>query len=512
MVDPFDWNAIEGIRFRFKGNSPYDAQLNDLYSQIMDDIDMEDLFVKNADAKVLAPFMMTNLRGSVVNAITYCLPSLTASQKGHITQLLSGCTISYVTYTGATKKVRGPIDLEKAAKEALIHHAHASTKPIITIELVITEWQFKSTWRAHRFDKVYAIPIPVPSSCVNIPPFNPRESPVEPTIPVPSQTNNALTFNDKLIEQLKRERNGETVQQVLPPKRKRPKTTRPATGCLNPIKPIESEVEPTIQVREQCTFESSNNTSPVIVPSGTTDLVHSGTKTIDPNNVETSLNSTALSNPHYTWTWTYSPNSESVSFRRIHSVSFHRLRSNSISFRRSTSSSSCHVQCQDKSTVTTSHETPSDAISFHRASSPSPPVQRQDKSPVTALSITPSALTRPGQHSPPPWEPANFQWTFHPQSETLVFHRLPKPASVPLTPSLRLPLPKTACKDSVLASATSMFTYHSAYLCRFCHVTCSNSNQTVVCLTKRHRDALKIKLYHLHSNVLSMNWFYDTFD
>eukprot|EP00536_Pseudo-nitzschia_multiseries_P017795 jgi/Psemu1/52568/gm1.52568_g len=34
----------------------------------------------------------------------------------------------------------------------------------------------------------------------------------------------------------------------------------------------------------------------------------------------------------------------------------------------------------------------------------------------------------------------------------------------------------------------------------------------VVCLTKRHHDALKIKLYHLHANVLSMNWFYDTFD
>eukprot|EP00536_Pseudo-nitzschia_multiseries_P012522 jgi/Psemu1/32330/gm1.32330_g len=124
--------------------------------------------------------------------------------------------------------------------------------------------------------------------------------------PFHTQTNNELKFNDRLIKQLKRERNGETVQQVLPPKRKRPKTTRPATGGLNPIKPIASEVEPTIQVPAQCTFESSNNTSPVIVPSDTTDLVH--TKTINPNHVKTSLNSTALSNPRYTWTWTYSPN------------------------------------------------------------------------------------------------------------------------------------------------------------------------------------------------------------
>eukprot|EP00536_Pseudo-nitzschia_multiseries_P017000 jgi/Psemu1/48883/gm1.48883_g len=65
MVDPFDWNAMEGIQFRFKGNSPYDEKLNAVYSQIMDDTDMEDLFVESADAKVLAPSMMSNLRGSV---------------------------------------------------------------------------------------------------------------------------------------------------------------------------------------------------------------------------------------------------------------------------------------------------------------------------------------------------------------------------------------------------------------------------------------------------------------
>eukprot|EP00536_Pseudo-nitzschia_multiseries_P005758 jgi/Psemu1/13399/gm1.13399_g len=119
MVDPFDWNAMEGIQFRFKGNSPYDEKLS-----------------ASADAKVLAPSMMPNLRGSVVNAITSYLPSSTELEKGHITQLLSGCTISYVNHAGAAKKVRGPIDLEKAAKEALTHHTDDSTKPFITIELI----------------------------------------------------------------------------------------------------------------------------------------------------------------------------------------------------------------------------------------------------------------------------------------------------------------------------------------------------------------------------------------
>eukprot|EP00536_Pseudo-nitzschia_multiseries_P019158 jgi/Psemu1/59257/gm1.59257_g len=294
MVDPFDWNAIEGIRFQFKGNSPYDEQLNALYSQIMDDIDMEDLFVENADAKVLAPFMMTNLHGSVVNAITYCLPSLTASQKGHITQLLSRCTISYVTYTGVTKKVRGPIGLEKAAKEALTHHTHASTKPIITIELVITEWQFKSTWRAHRFDKVYAIPIPVPSSCVNIPPFNPRESPVEPTIP--HQRKSPITAPNSLA------------------------SAPPTTADLLPVQATDSILD--------TPAPSSNLINPV--------------KPAEPNAVaDTPTANAPMPNkaPHYAWTWTYSPNSASVSFRRVHSGS----------------------------------------ISFQRATSSSPPIQRQDK-------------------------------------------------------------------------------------------------------------------------------------
>eukprot|EP00536_Pseudo-nitzschia_multiseries_P016739 jgi/Psemu1/47542/gm1.47542_g len=34
----------------------------------------------------------------------------------------------------------------------------------------------------------------------------------------------------------------------------------------------------------------------------------------------------------------------------------------------------------------------------------------------------------------------------------------------------------------------------------------------VLRLSKRHRDAIKVKRYHLYANILSMNWFYDTFD
>eukprot|EP00536_Pseudo-nitzschia_multiseries_P015999 jgi/Psemu1/44558/gm1.44558_g len=109
----------------------------------------------------------------------------------------------------------------------------------------------------------------------------------------------------------------------------------------------------------------------------------------------------------YIWTWTYSPNSESVSFRRVQSNS----------------------------------------VSFKCATSFSPPVQQQDKSPMTAPSVTPSALNRFSHHSVPPYVPANFRWTFNPQNETVTFHRLPKPAPVPLKPPSRFPLSTVTADD-----------------------------------------------------------------
>eukprot|EP00536_Pseudo-nitzschia_multiseries_P012166 jgi/Psemu1/31101/gm1.31101_g len=202
---------------------------------------------------------------------------------------------------------------------------------------------------------------------------------------------------------------------------------------------------------------------PVIVPSGTTDLVH--TKTIDPNNVKTSLNSTALSNPHYTWTWTYSPNSESVSFRRIRSDSF---------------------LC---------------------ATSSSPPVQHQEKSSiVTTPSVSPSALTRVGHHHVPPSVPANFGWTFNPQNEIATFRRLPKSVPAPQPPSCirLLPAEDTDLPNATLACLRSLQSP--------CRNQIDSKPQPVLRISKRHRDALKVKMYHLYANILSMNWFYNTFD
>eukprot|EP00536_Pseudo-nitzschia_multiseries_P010460 jgi/Psemu1/26009/gm1.26009_g len=362
MVDQFDWTAIDGILFRFKGNSPYDAQLTGLYSMIMDDIDMEDLFVENADAKVLAPFRMTNLRGSLAKSITYCLPCSTKLQKRHINKLLSGCSICYVASNGVSKTLRDPANLEKVAKDALAHHTDNvySSKPSITIELIITSWRFTPTWKAHLFDEVYAIPIPVPSSCVGIPPVQLIESAVEPTTQVPAQANKSM------------------IDTPAP-------NSNVITPNLVPVQPPDSNVNAIVP-------------SPrATLPSDTTKMVHS-------NAVAT---------------------------------------------------------------------------------------------PVEALSGT----------------PANFRRTLYPQSQSVVFHRLPKIVSLPKSPiasSLQPIWPKASHEDR--------------------HAICHHPNSTVLRITnrhqpvvfhrlpkpisgitKRHRDALKITLYHLvHANILSMNWFYDT--
>eukprot|EP00536_Pseudo-nitzschia_multiseries_P010918 jgi/Psemu1/27387/gm1.27387_g len=150
----------------------------------------------------------------------------------------------------------------------------------------------------------------------------------------------------------------------------------------------------------------------------------------------------------------------------------------------------------------------SGSVSFQCVTSLSPPVQRRDKS--------------------PPCEPTNFRWTVNPHSETVVFHRWLKQAPVPLKPSLQLPLFNAIPEDTILASAIPTFAKHRPYSSHFQCEIYSNPNQTVfritkrpdvhlhedlvVSLTKRHHDALKIKLYHLHANTLSMNWFYDTID
>eukprot|EP00536_Pseudo-nitzschia_multiseries_P004378 jgi/Psemu1/9875/gm1.9875_g len=175
----------------------------------------------------------------------------------------------------------------------------------------------------------------------------------------------------------------------------------------------------------------------------------------------------------YTWTWKYSPNSDSVSFRRV--------RSNSISFRRATSSG--------------------------------PPVQRQDRSTVTSLPVTPSTLPSSDHHSAPPWKPTNFVWTFNPQNEIATFRCVTTSVPTPQPPMCHPLLPSaTLAKDTDLPNAASAYMGSLPSQCRTNQLCSKPYYQPVLRLSKRHHDALKINMYHLYANILSMNWFYDAFD
>eukprot|EP00536_Pseudo-nitzschia_multiseries_P019588 jgi/Psemu1/61680/gm1.61680_g len=91
--------------------------------------------------------------------------------------------------------------------------------------------------------------------------------------------------------------------------------------------------------------------------------------------------------------------------------------------------------------------------------------------------------------------PATFRRTFNPHSQSVALHHLPAPVPLPKSPG-----------------ASSLQPLWSKVSHTGSRVILLHTNPTVLRITKRHRDALKIKLFHLHANILSMNWFYDTID
>eukprot|EP00536_Pseudo-nitzschia_multiseries_P015630 jgi/Psemu1/43283/gm1.43283_g len=125
---------------------------------------------------------------------------------------------------------------------------------------------------------------------------------------------------------------------------------------------------------------------------------------------------------------------------------------------------------------------------------PHPPDHRETFAIVTAPSESPSAQPRLGHHSAPPWKPTNFVWTFNPQNEIASFRRVPKSVPSPQPPMCnRLLPPETLAEDTDLPNAAPAYIRSLQSPCR---------NQPVLRLTKRHRDALKIKTYHLYATIL----------
>eukprot|EP00536_Pseudo-nitzschia_multiseries_P017875 jgi/Psemu1/52982/gm1.52982_g len=102
----------------------------------------------------------------------------------------------------------------------------------------------------------------------------------------------------------------------------------------------------------------------------------------------------------------------------------------------------------------------------------------------------------------------NSRWTFYPQSETVVFHHARSAPQSTCISSLQLPPSGASSKDSVVSSSVGK---PSAYPVRkpLYEAHSMTYDSPAVCITKRHRDAIKIKLYQLHATLLIANWLYD---
>eukprot|EP00536_Pseudo-nitzschia_multiseries_P017775 jgi/Psemu1/52486/gm1.52486_g len=198
-----------------------------------------------------------------------------------------------------------------------------------------------------------------------------------------------------------------------------------------------------------------------------------------------------ISTGTYTYTWQYSPSTNSVRFSRI------------------AYSSTPHIVPAD---------IPTGDVPSKRHREPHPTRNRESHSPRARTSYPP---------------PANSRWTFYPQSETVVFHCPHKPVTFPQSTcisSLQLPPSGASSQDSVVSSSvkkpiygtpfclTRKFLYdarkplNGASFYPFWKPSASpslTSDLPAVCITKRHRDAIKIKLYQLHATLMIANWIYN---
>eukprot|EP00536_Pseudo-nitzschia_multiseries_P011859 jgi/Psemu1/30315/gm1.30315_g len=390
------------------------------YSEIIDKDELSEFFVTR-DAKEdkgpleIAPDPQLHILNCITKTIAINLIDPDEVTKGHIANLLSKCVIKHVRSNGSTQRMRYKTEFDAAAKHAI--RTNTDEEPTVLIELTLIHWRFKPNWNASLFNKIYEDQsVIIPSSPATIPSNTSKDN----VLP-PSSSRN-------LFMQAYTGDPPSTTAKLLP--------VQPRTQLLVPVQPAKANVN-------------------VIVPSDSTALVH--TKMTVSNPVKTPSNSTAPNAPRYTWTWTYSPNSGSVSFRRVQSNS----------------------------------------VSFKRATSFSPPVQQQDKSPVTAPSVTPSALTRFGHHSAPLYVPTNFRWTFNSQYEIATFHRLPK--SVPSLSSkppscIRLLPPEALTEDTDFPNAAPAYIQSLQSPCHNQICFKPYYQPVLLRLSKQHWDALRIKI------------------
>eukprot|EP00536_Pseudo-nitzschia_multiseries_P013095 jgi/Psemu1/34153/gm1.34153_g len=170
------------------------------------------------------------------------------------------------------------------------------------------------------------------------------------------------------------------------------------------------------------------------------------------------------------YTWKYSPSTDSVRFRRV------------------AYSSPPSLVPADIST---------DDVPSQRHRAPHYTRYRESHSPRARTSYPP---------------PAHSRWTFYPQSETVVFLRARSAPQPSCNSSLQLPPSGASSKDSVASSSVRKPLYGESFYPVGKPLYDAHPMTHVlpaVCITKRHRDAIKIKLYQLHATPLLATWLYD---
>eukprot|EP00536_Pseudo-nitzschia_multiseries_P001728 jgi/Psemu1/3941/gm1.3941_g len=391
MVPPpeaYDWSNVYGIEFKFQSDNNHQEvlSLNGSYAETvpLTAPEISNLFTSDTNDKgprTLGPAPVTALREAFCNCITLDMANIDELEKGHIAQLLDSCPVRFVQPGSPNQRIRNPQEFDSAGREA-VRRAEATNnpEPLATVLFNINQWKFKRNWKTND-----------PANYFNgINTYNND---------IPTDTNTCA---------------------VVPTPHSSSPSVPPNTAILTvPIKPVKSEAHTAIQVPSSCVTSSPATTDlptiklidsdVVTTPSNTTTSVPPVTATFGPlQPVGPIADTPSVNAPCYVWTWTYSPQSESVSFRRVRSGS----------------------------------------ISFQRATSSSPPIQRQDKpSTVITPSVSPSALTRFGHHSVLPSVPTNFGWTFNPQNEIATFRRLPKSALSPQPPMCNQLLPSEAIAE-----------------------------------------------------------------
>eukprot|EP00536_Pseudo-nitzschia_multiseries_P017441 jgi/Psemu1/50835/gm1.50835_g len=202
----------------------------------------------------------------------------------------------------------------------------------------------------------------------------------------------------------------------------------------------------------------------------------------------------------YSYTWKYSPNTDSVRFKRI-----------------AYSSTPSIVPADTPTGDVPPKRNGASHSSCARTSYPSPANSRWTFSPQSETVVFHRARSAP--------QPSCIS----PQSETVVFHRArsaPQPSCIS---SLQLPPSGASSKDSVVSSSVRKLLYGASfcpiqkflygarkplYGASFCPVGKPSTyamtyGLPAVSITKRHRDAIKINLYQLHATLLRANWLYD---